>query len=175
MFLAQAAAESNILQMFGIDLPKFVAQCIIFLVAFFVLNKYAYGPIIKILEERRKRIEEGQLNAERIKKQLAEAELRYQEILRKANEQGAKLIEESRISNEILTQKQLQNAIKEAEGIVSKAKESIEIEHNKMVAEVKRDMLNLVVETTAKVTGKVLTPEDQKRLSDETAKQLAAS
>jgi len=175
MFLAQAVAESpSILQTFGIDLPKFIAQCVIFGVAFLVLQKYAYGPIIKVLEERRKRIEEGQLNAERIKKQLAEAELRYQEILRKANEQGAKLIEESRLSNEILTQKQLQTAIKEAEGIVAKAKESIEIEHNKMVSEVKKDMLNLVVETTAKVTGKILTPEDQKRLSDETAKQLAA-
>ena len=43
-----------------------------------------------------------------------------------------------------------------------------------MVAEVKKEMVDLVVKTTAKVVGKVITPEDQKRLSEETVKQLAA-
>ena len=43
-----------------------------------------------------------------------------------------------------------------------------------MIYEVKKEMVGLVVNTTAKVVGKVLTPEDQKRLSEETAKQLAA-
>ncbi|HEY5704476.1 MAG TPA: F0F1 ATP synthase subunit B [Terrimicrobiaceae bacterium] len=159
---------------FGVTWPKFIAQVILFLVVYWVLNKYAFGPVLKMLNERRRRIEEGQHNAEKIKKQLAEAELRYQEVLRKANEEGAKLLEEARASSDAVSQKHLQQAIKDAEGIITKAQETIVQERNKMVSEVKREMVDLVVKTTAKVVGKVVTPEDQKRLSEETAKQLAA-
>ncbi len=159
---------------FGITWPKFIAQVILFLIVYWVLNKYAFGPVLKMLEERRRRIEEGQHNAERIKKQLAEAELRYQEVLRKANEDATKLLEQTRASGDAITQKQLQQAIKDAEGIVAKAQDTIVQERNKMVAEVKKEMVDLVVKTTSKVVGKVITPEDQKRLSEDTVKQFAA-
>jgi F-type H+-transporting ATPase subunit b len=165
---------SEIFTNFGISWPKFIAQVILFLVVYWVLNKYAFAPVLKMLNERRRRIEEGQHNAERIKRQLADAELRYQEVLRKANEQATKLLEEARASSDAITQKQLQQAIKDAEGIIVKAQESIVQERNKMVAEVKKEMVDLVVKTTAKVVGKVITPEDQKRLSEDTVKQFAA-
>jgi F-type H+-transporting ATPase subunit b len=165
---------TQIFSNFGVTWPKFIAQVILFLLVYWVLNKYAFGPVLKMLTERRRRIEEGQHNAERIKKQLADAELRYQEVLRKANEDATKLLEEARTSSDAISQKQLQQAIKDAEGIIAKAQDTIVQERNKMVSEVKKEMVDLVVKTTAKVVGKVITPEDQKRLSEETAKQLAA-
>jgi len=165
---------SELFNTFGVTWTKFLAQVILFVIVYVVLSKFAFGPVLAMLEERRKRIEEGQLNAEKIKKQLAEAELRYQEILRRANDEAQKLIDEARASSEVNAQKHLQQAIRDAEGIVAKAKESIQIEHDRMVDEVKKEMLGLVVETTTKVTGKVLTPEDQKRLAEETARQIAA-
>jgi F-type H+-transporting ATPase subunit b len=165
---------TQIFSNFGVTWPKFIAQVILFLLVYWVLNKYAFGPVLKMLTERRRRIEEGQHNAERIKKQLADAELRYQEVLRKANEDATRLLEEARTSSDAISQKQLQQAIKDAEGIIAKAQDTIVQERNKMVSEVKKEMVDLVVKTTAKVVGKVITPEDQKRLSEETAKQLAA-
>jgi F-type H+-transporting ATPase subunit b len=159
---------------FGITWPKFIAQVILFLVVYWVLNKYAFGPVLKMLNERRRRIEEGQHNAEKIKRQLAEAELRYQEVLRKANEEASKLLDEARAMSDAISQKQLQQAIRDAEGVIAKAHDTIVQERNKMVAEVKQEMVDLVVKTTSKVVGKVITPEDQKRLSEETVKQLAA-
>ena len=165
---------TQIFSNFGVTWPKFIAQVILFLVVYWVLNKYAFGPVLKMLTERRRRIEEGQHNAERIKKQLAEAELRYQEVLRKANDDATKLLEEARASGDAINQKQLQQAIKDAEGIIAKAQDTIVQERNKMVAEVKKEMVDLVVKTTSKVVGKVITPEDQKRLSEETVKQIAA-
>ena len=84
------------------------------------------------------------------------------------------MLEEARTSSDAISQKQLQQAIKDAEGIIAKAQDTIVQERNKMVSEVKKEMVDLVVKTTAKVVGKVITPEDQKRLSEETAKQLAA-
>jgi len=163
-----------LLDTFGVTWPKFIAQIILFCIVWWILNKFAFGPILNLLNERRRLIEEGQQNAEKIKKQLAEAELRYQEVLRKANDDATRLLEEARASSEAHTQKQLQQAIKDAEGILAKAQESIGQERNKMVAEVKKEMVDLVVHTTAKVVGKVISPDDQKRLSEETSKQLAA-
>jgi F-type H+-transporting ATPase subunit b len=167
-------AITQIFSTFGVTWPKFIAQVILFLLVYWVLSKYAFGPVLKMLHERRRRIEEGQHNAEKIKKQLAEAELRYQEVLRKANEEATKLLEQARSSSDAISQKQLQQAIKDAEGIIAKAQDTIVQERNKMIYEVKKEMVGLVVNTTAKVVGKVLTPEDQKRLSEETVKQLAA-
>ena len=166
--------KSGILAQFGVDWPHFIAQLVLFLIVYFVLNRFAFGPLLKILEERRKRIEEGQLNAEKIKKQLAEAELRYQEVLRKANDDAQVLLEESRKNTEAFSQREMEKAVKESAAIVERARHEIASERNRMVDEVKREMVSLVIKTTAKVAGRVLTPEDQRRLSEEAAKDLAA-
>jgi F-type H+-transporting ATPase subunit b len=164
----------QLLTQFGIAWPKFIAQVILFLMVYAILKKFAFGPIIAIFEQRRRTIEEGQANAEKIKKQLAESEIRCQEILRKANSDAQRIIEEARAASDVQTQKHLQQSIKDAEGIITKARETVELDRARMVAEVKKEMLHLVVDTTAKVAGRVLTDADQERLAGETTKQLAA-
>jgi F-type H+-transporting ATPase subunit b len=164
----------QLLTQFGIAWPKFIAQVILFLMVYAILKKFAFGPIIAIFEQRRRTIEEGQANAEKIKKQLAESEIRCQEILRKANTDAQRIIEEARAASDVQTQKHLQQSIKDAEGIITKARETVELDRARMVAEVKKEMLHLVVDTTAKVAGRVLTDADQERLAGETTKQLAA-
>jgi F-type H+-transporting ATPase subunit b len=67
-----------------------------------------------------------------------------------------------------------QKAVAAAEQIVVKAHEATAHDHARMLAELKREVGRLVVQTTATVTGKVLTPDDQKRLAEETEKQLTA-
>lgn len=165
---------NQLLTTFGVNWPKFLAQVILFLTVYLILKRFAFGPIIAVFEQRRRTLEEAQANADKIKKQLAESELRCQEILRKANDDAQRIIEEGRTTSEAQSQKHLQQSIKDAEGIIAKANESVELERARMVAEVKKEMVHLVVNTTAKVTGKILTESDQERLADETAKQLAA-
>ncbi len=167
-------ALTTIFTTFGLVWSKFLAQVILFLIVYWILKKFAFGPIIAMLEQRRRVIEEGQANAEQIKKQLAEAEKHFDESMRKANAEAQKMIDRARENADALTQKQAQDAIRQAEEIIAKARVDITNEHNQMVADVKREMVGLVVETTAKVTGKVLTEEDQRRLNEETSSQLAA-
>ncbi len=164
----------QLLTQFGVTWPKFIAQVILFLMVYAILKKFAFGPVIAIFEQRRRTIEEGQANAEKIKKQLAESEIRCQEILRKANTDAQRIIEEARAASDVQTQKHLQQSIKDAEGIIIKARETVELDRARMVAEVKKEMLHLVVDTTAKVAGRVLTDADQERIAGETTKQLAA-
>ncbi|MBA2434094.1 MAG: ATP synthase F0 subunit B, partial [Chthoniobacterales bacterium] len=66
---------------FGWDLRLFLSQVVSFIIVAMVLKRFAYKPILAVLEERRQRIAEGLLNADKIKQQLAESEQRYQEIL----------------------------------------------------------------------------------------------
>ena len=167
-------ALTQIFETFGVSWQKFGAQTILFLIVYLVLKKFAFGPVVAMFEERRRRIEEGQLNAEKIKKQLAESEVRCQEILRKANADAQRIIEEGRMSSEAHSQKSTQQAIKDAESIITRAHETVVLDRAKMVAEVKQEMIHLVVDTTAKVAGRILTKEDQDRLAAETSKQVAA-
>jgi F-type H+-transporting ATPase subunit b len=167
-------AASNITEQFGIYWPHLIAQVILFAVVYLILDKFAFKRVVAMLEERRRRIEEGQANAEKIKKQLAEAQAKYEEILAKAQADGQRLIEEVRISGERLAEQKRQQAIAEAEEITRKAQEAMQLERDRIMAEMKSEVGRLVVDATAKVTGKILTPEDHRRISEETARELAA-
>jgi F-type H+-transporting ATPase subunit b len=73
-----------------------------------------------------------------------------------------------------LAERKEQEAIAAAEQIMAKARQASALEHERTMAGLKRELGYLVVETTAKVTGKVLTREDQRRLQEEAARQLAS-
>src|SRR5438876_10109296 len=96
---------------FGWNWQLFLSQVISFAIVALLLRRFAYKPILAILEERRRRIEEGQLNAELIKKQLAEAEQRYTEILAKGNADAQKMIDEARASSAHLAERKQQEAV----------------------------------------------------------------
>src|ERR1700741_2443726 len=162
-------ALGNVAEQFGVYWPNFIAQVILFAIVYFVLKRFAFKPVITMLEERRRRIEEGQINAENIKKQLAAAQAKYEEILAKANADAQRLIEEVRASGDRLAEQKRQEAISAAEQITLKAEEAMALERERIMAELKQELGRLVVDTTARVTGKVLTPEDHQRISEETA------
>ena len=125
-----------------------------------------------MLEERRQQIAEGLANAEKIKAELARTEAQRQEVMAQANAQATKLIEEARAAAARVQEQETQKAIAAAEQIIAKAREAAAQDHARMLAELKREVGRLVVQTTATVTGKILTPEDQRRLAEETAKRL---
>ena len=164
----------DLAETFGWNWQLFLSQVISFTIVALLLRRFAYKPILGIVEERRRRIEEGLLNADKIKQELAEAEKRYAEILAKANAQAQKMIDEARESSAHLSERKQQEAVTAAEQIIAKAREAAALERERTMAQLKHELGRLVVETTAKVTGKVLTPEDQKRLQEEAARQVAA-
>ena len=156
------------------DWPHLVAQIISFCIVSAVLYRFAYRPILKMLEERRRQIELGLANAEKIKAELARTEAMRQEVMVQANAQATRLIEEARAAAARVQEQETQKAIAAAEQIIVKSREAAAQDYAHMLAELKREVGRLVVETAASVTGKILTPEDQRRLAEETARQLTA-
>ena len=158
---------------FGWNLWLFLSQVISFVIVALLLRQFAYRPILKVLHERRDRIEESLRNADKIKQQLADAEKRHAEILTKANAEAQKMIDEARQSAGVVASRKEQEAIAAAEQIITKAREASALEHERTMEQLKRELGRLVVDTTAKVTGKVLNTDDQRRLQEEAARQLA--
>ena len=162
----------NIARTFGVDWSHLLAQIVSFCIMCAVLYRWAYTPVLKMLEERRKVIALGEKNAEQIKAELARTEAQRQEVIQKANVEAARIIQEARAAATRVQDRETQKAIAGAEQILAKSKEAASQDYERMLTELKREVGRLVVQTTASVTRKILTPEDQRRLADETAKEL---
>ena len=163
------------LQTLGIQWPKLIAQTINFGIVLFVLWKWAYKPLLQLLEQRRQKIADSMKNADKIKAELAEAEVRKGEILSKANTDASKFVEEARAAAAKILETESQKAVATANDIITKARQASEAELVRMKAELRKEVGRLVVATSAKVTGNILTPEQQNRLAEDTAKQLSSN
>jgi F-type H+-transporting ATPase subunit b len=158
----------------GIDWRILITQLISFSFVFFILWRFAYKPIFTMLQLRRERIAEGLANAEKIKAQLAKTEADRQAVLAQAGAMADKMIEDARAAAARVREVETQKAIAAAEQITAKAREAAAQDRARMLDELKREVGRLVVQTTTTVTGKILTPEDQRRLAEETERQLTA-
>jgi F-type H+-transporting ATPase subunit b len=158
----------------GIYWPKLIAQTVNFSIVLFVLWRWAYKPILALLEQRRQQIADSVANANKIKEELAKTEAARQAILSQANIQANMLIVEARAAAARIQEVETQKAIAAAEQIVAKAREATTLDHARMLTELRHEIGRLVVQTTAAVAGKVLTADDQRRLIEETNRELAA-
>src|SRR5271169_97300 len=159
---------------FGVTWPQLIAQIISFSIVCVFLYFLAYKRVLAMLEERRQRIAEGLANAEKTKAELTRAEAQRLEIVSQANTQANRLIEEARQAAARVQEQETQKAIAAAEQIMAKAREAAAQDHARMLAELKREIGGLVVKATAQVTGKLLTDDDQRRLVEDTVRQVAA-
>jgi F-type H+-transporting ATPase subunit b len=178
-FALQLTAESSgpiaqVARTFGVDWPHLLAQITSFAIVCFVLYLFAYKPILRMLEARRQLIASGLANAEKIRDKLARIEVERHKVLAAADAEGRQLIEMARAAAARIEAEEIRKATAAAEQILARARETAARDRARMLAELKREVGQLVVQTTAIVTGRILTAEDHRRLAEETARQLAA-
>lgn len=165
---AQTAAQ------FGVTWQLFISQVISFAIVAFLLQRFAYKPILKVLEERRRSIAESLANQERIRQQVTEAEAARRELLQKANADATRLIEEAREAAAQFREQENQKTIAQTAQMIAKAREAIEAEQEKMRQDLRQELGRLAVDLAGRVTGKILSVDDQRRLAEETNSQLVA-
>jgi len=163
----------EIARTFGVDWVHLGAQMISFAIVCAVLYAFAYKPILKMLEARRQQIASGLANAAKIKAELDRIEIQRQDVLTKAGADGKQLVDDARAAAARVQVEETRKATAAAEQILVRAHEAAERDRAAMLAELRREVGRLVVQTTASVTGKVLTPDDHRRLAEETARQLS--
>jgi F-type H+-transporting ATPase subunit b len=165
----------QIARTFGVDWPHLIAQTISFSIVCALLYWLAYRPILRMLDQRRQQIALGLANADKIKAELARTEAQRRDVLAAAHVDAKALIEEARAAAARLHAEETGKAAAAAQEIIARAHEAAAQERARMLADLKREMGRLVLQTTATVTGRILTADDHRRLAEETAHRLAES
>jgi len=162
----------EVLENFGVQPVLLLAQIVNFIILLFLLKKFAYKPIMKVLEERRIKIETGVRQAEEAEKKLAETEVRQKEIISRAEQESSRIIQETKHAVKKLQDETLVETNKKAEEMMDRNKEVLQLEKEKMISEVKRGMAVLVAETTKKVVSKTLSQQENERLVRQSLKNI---
>lgn len=157
----------EITRTFHITWPLFISQVVSFLIVAFLLKKFAFGPIQKMLEERRARIASGEEKLKVIERQLAESVETTAAAIAKANEEALRMVNEAKVGAAAYSEQKSQEAIANAQAILTKAEAAAKADRDKLIGELKTEFGRMVALTTSQVTGKVLTDDDQRRINDQ--------
>ena len=146
----------ELLSKLGIDWKLLLAQIVNFLILLFILYRFAYKPVLKMLDDRSSKIEKGLKDAEDSQKKLQEITLKEREIIKDARVEAlailAKVEEQARKNKEEI----IAEAKSSSEKVLKDAEKKIKEEKNKMVSEVKGEIAGLVVMATKKVISEKL-------------------
>jgi len=165
---ATAAEPDNVLEKvtknFGIEAGALAMQILSFAILALVVWYFGFRPLMKTVAERQKKIEDGLRFSEEMKAKLAQSEADYAEKMRQAATDASAVIENARKTAKGIIEKSAQDAIVRAAETEKRAAENIAREREKMLAELKGEVATLVVETTAKLLARDLSPEEKSRL-----------
>lgn len=165
----------DIFDQFGIQPVLLAAQIVNFLIILFVLKKFFYKPIVKMLDDRKKRIEESLQNADLIEEKLQKTEEKTAEILEKARIQAQEIIQESKTQAQKIFEDATTESRDTAEQILSQAKVEMTKEKETMKKELEKETMTLVSEVVQKVLGKTLKSSEKQNLTQKAMAEMNKS
>lgn len=162
----------EILDQFGIDKYLLAAQIINFLIISYVLKRYAYKPILKLLQERKHTIEEGLRQADEAKKLLEQANEKQDVILRQAQVQAKKMQDEIKKQGEQMMKRAEEDAKKKASQMLTEAKEKIEEETKAAEKRLEAHTTQLAMAFLEKAVSGLFSPAQQKEVLQKATRQM---
>ena len=167
-----AAEEAEALSPFAGNIGNAIWTLAIFVIVVIVLGKFAWGPVLGLLQQREEFIHRALADAKR-DRDAAEASLKeYAAKLQSAHAEAAALVEDARRDGERLREEIRQRAKGEADKMVTNAQRQIELETGRALEQIRREAVDLSVMIASKIIQRNLTKEDNERLIDEALKQV---
>ena len=158
----------------GINLPLLIAFIINFVILFALLSLFLYKPVMKMLDERSKRIKEGVERAEATKEEYARAGEEVKKLISKAREEGQVLVSQAALVGERLKEEAKEGARKEAQAIVDRTRAELEEERDRIIDDLRREFVDISISAAEKVIKETLDRERHRRLIEETLEESAA-
>ncbi|KKQ52787.1 MAG: ATP synthase subunit b [Parcubacteria group bacterium GW2011_GWD2_38_11] len=155
---------NELISTFHIDWKLIIAQLVNFAIVLFVLKRYAYGPVLKMMEDRSEKIEKGIADAENAGKKLTEITEKEKEVLVEARKQAQEIIAKAEESATKSKEEIVVEAKAQAEKILADSAKKIEQEKNQMMQEVKGQIASLVISATSKIIDEKLDLEKDKAI-----------
>jgi len=141
---------------FHIDYKMLIAQIVNFAIVLFVLYKFAYGPLLKVMTDRTEKIEKGLKDAEEANRKLEETEVKEKKVLGEARKEAQSIIDSAEKTALKNKEEFLDEAKKKSEEIAANTQRQLEEEKKKMLSEVKSEIADLVIAATGKVIDEKL-------------------
>jgi F-type H+-transporting ATPase subunit b len=140
---------------------------LVFVVSMWVLKKYAWPPIVEIIDKRQRAIEEQIAASETARVEAERLAQEYRDQLAAARAESDEIVGRARRSGEQIEREAVEQGRQTREDLLEQARKDIEAETRRAVDELRNEVAALTVEATAKVTRKSLSDQDQQRLLDE--------
>lgn len=167
----QVAESTGALGALGVDGKLFLAQLVNFGIVFFVMWKWVYTPLLKVMDERTKKIEQGVSDAEAAGALLRASEDQGVKAIADARKQAKAILDEAAAAAETERQAMAHKTRLEVEKIVAQGREQLKGEHRKMVTDAKAELGSLVAMAAEKVLREKIDPKKDAALIAEALKE----
>jgi F-type H+-transporting ATPase subunit b len=157
----------------GINLPLLIAFIVNFVILFGLLGLFLYKPVMKMLDERSKKIKESMEQAEATKGEYARAEEEVRKLINKAREDGQALVSQAGQMGEKIKEEAKEGARKEAQVIVDRTRAELEEERDRIIDDLRREFVDISISAAEKVIKETLDKERHRRLIEETLEESA--
>lgn len=164
-------AEATGLQALGISSSAFIIQLITFIFVFLLLKKFAFTPIVRLLEERRKTIDDGVRMGLKMEKAKAEHEAKIAQELRKARDEGDKVIAGAHKESREIIREAEKTAKRKADSLLSDAEVRLKEEEKRAKQKLEKDIVGLVSDATEAIVGEKVNLKKDSKLIEETLKK----
>ena len=157
----------------GINLSSFIAQLVNFLILFLLLSVLAYKPILKMMDERTRRIKESLEQAEVAKAQAEKAQEDFKLQIAEASKQGQLVIERAAKTGDEIRDRAKVEAHAEAEALLTRAKADIRRERDEVIDDLRKEFADLTILAAGKIIGKTLDKKAHRELIDQVLEDSA--
>lgn len=154
----------EIFEKLGIDYKLIIAQAVNFLLLLVILQRLAYKPVLKMLNDRTEKIDKSLKQAQKIEEELKNTEETKIAEIKKAKEEAQKIIKEAQDSAEKKSLEALEKTRTKTKEIVENAKQEIRSEKEKSVAEAKKEIADISILIAKKIIGNTINEKEQKKI-----------
>ncbi len=154
----------EIFEKLGIDYRLIIAQAVNFVLLLVILQRLAYKPVLKMLNDRTEKIDKSLKQAQKIEEELKNTEETKIAEIKKAKEEAQKIIKEAQDSAEKKSLEALEKTKAKTKEIVENAKQEIRSEKEKSVAEAKKEIADVSILIAKKIIGNSIDEKEQKKI-----------
>ena len=163
---ALAEEENTGMKLLIPNMAEFIPACIAFLIIFFIMSKFAWPMVLKMMEDRESKIQ-GDLDAAEQAKEQAKANAKaYEERIDQAEREAAEIVAQAKREAEEERARILAKAQKDAAATIAKARDAVESERKKALVQLSGSVVDLSVEIASKIVGNDLTDAQHRRLAE---------
>jgi F-type H+-transporting ATPase subunit b len=157
----------------GVSLPTLIAQIINFVVLLVILYFFAYKPVLKMLDDRPRKIQESLAAADKVKEEAAKAEEDFKKRLAVASKEGQEVISRAVQMAEESRQRAMQEAKVEAQSVIEKGRQDIQHEREEAIGELRQEFADLTIVAAEKVIAQSLDKASHQKLIEQVLAESA--